>query len=113
MKKTIKLTESDLRNIISEAINEIGDTPAGQEFLMRMKGKNAARMYRSNLTQKEKEHNANLNTKLSDEMYDNGNDTIGRGLGNLNYNPYYISGFNDEASKLSEAITRVIAKYFR
>lgn len=46
MKKTIKLSESDLHRIVMESvqqvINEIGDTPKGQYMLGRLQGRQAA-----------------------------------------------------------------------
>ena len=46
MKRTIRLTESDLHRIVMESvqqvINEIGDTPKGQYMLGRLQGRQAA-----------------------------------------------------------------------
>jgi hypothetical protein len=43
MKRRIRLTESDLHRIIEQAINEIGDTPEGQQKLGALAGRRYAR----------------------------------------------------------------------
>lgn len=47
MKQTIRLTESELRSMIkstiSEALNEIGDTPKGQYMIGRAKARAKSR----------------------------------------------------------------------
>lgn len=43
MKKTIRLTESDLHRIIEQTINEICDTPMGQQRLGALSGRHYAR----------------------------------------------------------------------
>lgn len=58
-KKTIKLTESDLKNLLKESVtnvlNEIGDTPRGQYALSAVAGRASARakMARANGNQEE------------------------------------------------------------
>lgn len=45
MKKVIRLTESDLYNMVREAINEIGDTPKGQYALGAVSGRATANLH--------------------------------------------------------------------
>ena len=61
-KKFIRLTESDLHNIIKESVkkilNEIGDTPRGNFALNAVRGRRAAKHYRTNMdTEAEAENN--------------------------------------------------------
>lgn len=104
MKKIIKITEGELRAIVNESLNELGDTEKGQNMLMYLKGKNSARLHRLNLGQDEKQHNLNLNGMLDDEMWNNGNDEVGRGIGDLRNVQHYVNGFNDEADKIQHTL---------
>lgn len=53
MKKRIRLTESDLHRIVKESVNkilnEIGDTPRGNFALNAVRGRRAAKHYRTNM----------------------------------------------------------------
>lgn len=52
-KKLIRLTESDLHRIVKESVNrilnEIGDTPRGNFALNAVRGRRAAKHYRTNM----------------------------------------------------------------
>lgn len=75
MKQTVRLTESELRNIISEAVkktlNEIGDTPRGNFALNAVRGRRAAKGYYKNMGAKEKEENNRTMNMADDKMFKN------------------------------------------
>ena len=74
-KKLIRLTESDLHRIVKESVNEIlneiGGTPNGNFVLNAIRGRRAAKRYRTNMGLKDRTENDRMINMADDEMYRN------------------------------------------
>ena len=62
--KRVRLTEGDLHKIVKESVkrilNEIGDTPRGNFALNAVRGRRAAKFYRTNMGRAEDAENNNV-----------------------------------------------------
>ena len=74
-KKLIRLTEQDLHRIIMESVNsvlnEIGDTPRGNFALNAVRGRRAAKGYRTNMGLNDKAENDRVISMAGDTAYKN------------------------------------------
>lgn len=74
-KKLIRLTENDLHRIVSESVNkilnEIGDTPRGNFALNAVRGRRAAKQYRTNMGANAKAENNKVMGMADDASWSN------------------------------------------
>ena len=76
----IRLTESDLHKIVKESVNrilsEIGDTPRGNFALNAVKGRRAAKGYRTNMGIKDRAENSKMIGRADDEAWKGYKDSL-------------------------------------
>lgn len=88
MRKTIKLTENDLRNLIAESVKRVlseagyGNTPQGNFALNAVRGRRAAKRYYTNMNGKERAENDRVMNLAGDKLYGNYREKPDLGLDN-------------------------------
>ena len=103
-KKLVRLTESDIHRIVKESVNkilnEIGDTPRGNFALNAIKGRRAAKHYRTNMGANAEAENNKVFRMADDTAWKNYQKNP-----KLGYNNYagYRYGFDKGAEKYGKA----------
>ncbi len=77
MKRTIRLTENELRNLIAESVKrvlneaEYGNTPQGNFAVNAVRGRRAAQRYYTNMNGKERAENDRVMNSAGDKLFRN------------------------------------------
>ena len=111
MRRKVRLTESDLHNIIKEAvksvINEVGDTPTGNFLVNAVKGRRAAKRYYTNMNAKDRAENDRVISMADDTAWNNYENNPQLGYHN---EAGYRYGFDKGVEKYNESLIRSVVR---